>query len=58
MAPFDDVPASVTCALLSQDEFATYSSRAETPSVVRVCKHTGEPVVHGAVLEDITGLSG
>jgi class 3 adenylate cyclase len=44
MASFDEVPASVACAVRIQDEFASYNARGETPIHVRIGIHAGEPV--------------
>ena len=45
MASFDDAPASVACAIMIQEEFATYNQNSETPIRVRIGVHAGEPVV-------------
>lgn len=52
MASFDDVPASVACAMTIQDELATYNEESETPIRVRIGIHAGEP------LEDSDDLFG
>lgn len=44
MASFDDVPASVTCAIKVQEEFASYNARSERPIHIRIGIHAGEPV--------------
>ena len=44
MASFDDVPASVNCALKIQEEFKNYNAKSETPIVVRIGVHAGEPI--------------
>jgi class 3 adenylate cyclase len=44
MASFDDVPASVTCAIKIQEAFASYNEKSETPIRVRIGIHAGEPV--------------
>jgi class 3 adenylate cyclase len=45
MASFDDVPASVACAIQIQRELASYSQASVTPIRVRIGIHAGEPVV-------------
>ena len=47
MASFDDVPASVTCAIKIQEEFASYNEASATPVHVRIGLHAGEPVEEG-----------
>ena len=44
MASFDDVPASVACALAIQQEFAAYNQKSGNPIRVRIGIHAGEPV--------------
>jgi class 3 adenylate cyclase len=44
MASFDDVPASVTCAIKIQGELASYNEASEFPIRVRIGIHAGEPV--------------
>jgi class 3 adenylate cyclase len=44
MASFDEVPASVVCALKIQDDFTTYSAASDKPIHVRIGVHAGEPV--------------
>ncbi len=44
MASFDDVPASVACALKIQQELASYTANSATPIRVRIGIHAGEPV--------------
>ncbi|MDJ0897145.1 MAG: DUF4242 domain-containing protein [Alphaproteobacteria bacterium] len=44
MASFDEVPASVACAIKIQEELASYSENSETPIRVRIGIHAGEPV--------------
>ena len=44
MASFDDVPASVACAMKIQEELASYNEAGETPIRVRIGIHAGEPV--------------
>ncbi len=44
MASFDDVQASVACAIKIQEEFATYNENSENPIRVRIGIHAGEPV--------------
>ena len=44
MASFDDVPASIGCALKIQDEFAAFNAASHTPIRVRIGIHAGEPV--------------
>jgi class 3 adenylate cyclase len=44
MASFDDIPASVSCAVGIQEEFASYNDVSETPILVRIGIHAGEPV--------------
>jgi class 3 adenylate cyclase len=44
MASFDDVPASVLCAITIQREFASYNEASENPILVRIGIHAGEPV--------------
>jgi len=44
MASFDDVPASVACAIAIQDALASYNRKTETPINVRIGIHAGEPV--------------
>jgi len=44
MASFDEVPASVLCAITIQREFAIYNKNSETPILVRIGIHAGEPV--------------
>jgi class 3 adenylate cyclase len=47
MASFDDVPASVACAVEIQRELASYNERAANPVSVRIGIHAGEPVAEG-----------
>ena len=44
MASFDDVPASVACAMKIQDEFAAYNAASDTSIRVRIGIHAGEPI--------------
>ena len=44
MASFDDVPASVACAVAIQASFAAYNGKSKTPIQVRIGIHAGEPV--------------
>jgi len=44
MASFDDVPASVACAITIQEEFSTFNENSETRIRVRIGIHAGEPV--------------
>jgi class 3 adenylate cyclase len=44
MASFDDVPASVVCAITIQREFASYNEKSENPILVRIGIHAGDPV--------------
>ncbi len=44
MASFDDVPASVACAMKIHDELAAYNAASDTPIRVRIGIHAGEPV--------------
>lgn len=44
MASFDDVSASVSCAIEIQKELASYRQNSETPIHVRIGLHAGEPV--------------
>ena len=44
MASFDDVPASVACAMKIQEELASYNETSETSIHVRIGIHAGEPV--------------
>lgn len=44
MASFDDVGASVVCAIQIQDELKTYGEKSHTPVRVRIGIHAGEPV--------------
>jgi class 3 adenylate cyclase len=44
MASFDDVPASVACAISIQKEFASYRKSSEMPISIRIGIHAGEPV--------------
>lgn len=44
MASFEDVPASVACAMGIQDSFATYNEAADRPIRVRIGIHAGDPV--------------
>lgn len=44
MASFDDVPASVACAIKVQEALASYNEKSETPIRVRIGIHAGEPV--------------
>lgn len=44
MASFDDVSASVSCAVGIQEEFASYNDVSETPIRIRIGIHAGEPV--------------
>lgn len=44
MASFDDVPASVACAVKMQEDLASYNENSETPIHVRIGIHAGEPV--------------
>jgi len=44
MASFDDVPASIACALRIQGEFASYNAKSKKPIHVRIGIHAGEPV--------------
>ncbi len=44
MASFDNVPASVACAIRIQDGFADYNAGSDTPIHVRIGVHAGEPV--------------
>jgi class 3 adenylate cyclase len=44
MASFDDVQASVACAIKIQEGFATYNENSETPIRIRIGLHAGEPV--------------
>jgi class 3 adenylate cyclase len=44
MASFADVPASVVCAMKIQEELASYNKISETPILVRIGIHAGEPV--------------
>lgn len=44
MASFDDVPASVACAMAIQQELASYNKISEMPIRVRIGIHAGEPV--------------
>lgn len=44
MASFNDVPASVECALKIQKEFESYNENSGSPIHVRIGIHAGEPV--------------
>jgi class 3 adenylate cyclase len=44
MASFDDVPASVVCAITIQRDFASYNEKSKNPILVRIGIHAGEPV--------------
>ena len=44
MASFDDVPASLACAVKIQGGLASYNERSATPIRVRIGIHAGEPV--------------
>ena len=44
MASFDDVPASVACAMKIQEELASFNEISETPIRVRIGIHAGQPV--------------
>lgn len=44
MASFDDVPASVECALKIQKEFDSYNESSGLPMHVRIGIHAGEPI--------------
>ncbi|MHA1553462.1 MAG: nickel-binding protein [Alphaproteobacteria bacterium] len=44
MASFDDIPASVACAITIQREFASYNDISEVPILIRIGIHAGEPV--------------
>ena len=44
MASFDDVPASVACAIKIQEQLASYNENSETPIRVRIGIHAGEPL--------------
>jgi len=50
MASFDEVPASVSCALSIQDALAGYNAASKTPIRVRIGIHAGEPVEDSADL--------
>ena len=52
MASFQDVPASVACAIGIQQELASYNDASDTPIRVRIGIHAGEP------LEDSDDLFG
>jgi len=47
MASFDNVQASVACAIAIQQEFASYNQTVETPIRVRIGIHAGEPIEEG-----------
>ena len=44
MASFEDVPASVACAIQIQEDLASYNKASRTPIHVRIGIHAGEPV--------------
>ena len=44
MASFDDIPASVACAITIQQEFVSYNDNSEIPIRVRIGIHAGEPI--------------
>jgi class 3 adenylate cyclase len=44
MASFDDVPASVACAVKIQEEFASFNEKGEIPIRVRIGIHAGVPI--------------
>lgn len=44
MASFDDVPASVACAITIQRELVSYNENSDIPIRVRIGIHAGEPV--------------
>lgn len=50
MASFDDVPASVACAIDIQKDLGSYNQSSETPIRVRIGIHAGEPVEESADL--------
>lgn len=50
LASFEDVGASVSCAMEIQVEFASYNGGSDTPIRVRIGVHAGEPVEEGADL--------
>lgn len=54
MASFDDVPASVACAIKIQEDFSSYNENSETPIRVRIGIHAGEPVEESG---DLFGLA-
>jgi class 3 adenylate cyclase len=54
MASFDDVPASVACAIEIQEELASYNQNSSTPIRVRIGIHAGEPVEES---DDLFGLA-
>ena len=47
MASFDDVAASVACAMTIQEAFASYNEGGDAPIRVRVGIHAGEPIEEG-----------
>ena len=47
LASFDDIPASVACAMEIQEELASYNEISATPIRVRIGIHAGEPVEEG-----------
>jgi len=47
MASFDDVPASVACALDIQAQLSSYNHGGATPIHVKIGIHAGEPVAEG-----------
>ena len=44
MASFEDVPASVACALQIQDSLADYNDASDIPIHIRIGIHAGQPV--------------
>ncbi|WP_193368582.1 nickel-binding protein [Pelagibius marinus] len=44
MASFNDVPASVACAMRIQEELGSYNESSKTPIHVRIGIHAGDPV--------------
>jgi len=54
MASFEEVPASVACALKIQNDFRTYNDNSAVPIRVRIGIHAGEPVAES---DDLFGAA-
>jgi len=44
MASFHDASASVACAIVTQEQFASYNEKSDVPIHLRIGIHAGEPV--------------